>query len=323
MIAWWKAPSAFACAWGSSRFAASRMASRCSSRLRERLVVDLQRCGARGDTFERGANRINLEEIVCRDLANLRAAERRADDEPEQLEIAQRFANGPLADTELLRDACLDDARAGRQPAVQDVFDEFLANLFPEDAPLERPALVVVHAERLGAWRGCTGGRRLRWRHYRLSIMLDRFDAEDSARRACLSTGSIMPQSSGEHVGVDYSSFGLHDKIAVVTGASQGIGRAIALGFAQAGAHLVLAKHPSRPPRGDRAGRGRDRRRGPPGDRRADRRLSRRPGARHDRRRRKTRSAASTSSSTTPAGPARRRRSTSPRTSTTGRWPRR
>jgi 2-deoxy-D-gluconate 3-dehydrogenase len=44
---------------------------------------------------------------------------------------------------------------------------------------------------------------------------------------------------------VDYSSFGLADKIAVVTGASQGIGRAIALGLAQAGAHLVLAKYPS------------------------------------------------------------------------------
>jgi len=42
----------------------------------------------------------------------------------------------------------------------------------------------------------------------------------------------------------DYSSFGLKDKIAVVTGASQGIGRSIALGLAQAGAHLVLAKHP-------------------------------------------------------------------------------
>jgi NAD(P)-dependent dehydrogenase (short-subunit alcohol dehydrogenase family) len=42
---------------------------------------------------------------------------------------------------------------------------------------------------------------------------------------------------------VDYSSFGLLDKIAVVTGASQGIGRAIALGLAQAGAHLVLAKY--------------------------------------------------------------------------------
>ena len=43
----------------------------------------------------------------------------------------------------------------------------------------------------------------------------------------------------------DYSSFGLQDKIAIVTGASQGIGRAIALGLAQAGAHVVLAKHPS------------------------------------------------------------------------------
>jgi NAD(P)-dependent dehydrogenase (short-subunit alcohol dehydrogenase family) len=45
-------------------------------------------------------------------------------------------------------------------------------------------------------------------------------------------------------VSVDYSGFGLNDKIAVVTGASQGIGRAIALGLARAGAHLVLAKHP-------------------------------------------------------------------------------
>jgi 2-deoxy-D-gluconate 3-dehydrogenase len=43
---------------------------------------------------------------------------------------------------------------------------------------------------------------------------------------------------------VDYSSFGLNDKIAVVTGPSQGIGKAIALGLARAGAHLMLAKHP-------------------------------------------------------------------------------
>lgn len=41
-----------------------------------------------------------------------------------------------------------------------------------------------------------------------------------------------------------YSSFGLQDKIAIVTGASQGIGKALALGLAQAGAHLVLGKHP-------------------------------------------------------------------------------
>ena len=42
----------------------------------------------------------------------------------------------------------------------------------------------------------------------------------------------------------DYSSFGLQDKIAIVTGASQGIGKAIAVGLARAGAHVVLAKHP-------------------------------------------------------------------------------
>jgi NAD(P)-dependent dehydrogenase (short-subunit alcohol dehydrogenase family) len=45
---------------------------------------------------------------------------------------------------------------------------------------------------------------------------------------------------------LDYSSFGLLDKIAVVTGASQGIGRAVALGLAHAGAHLVLAKYPEK-----------------------------------------------------------------------------
>ncbi len=43
---------------------------------------------------------------------------------------------------------------------------------------------------------------------------------------------------------MDYSSFGLKDKVAIVSGASQGIGKAIAVGLAQAGAHLVLAKHP-------------------------------------------------------------------------------
>ena len=56
--------------------------------------------------------------------------------------------------------------------------------------------------------------------------------------------GLIEPALHGGDVSADYSSFGLQDKVAIVTGASQGIGRAIALGLAQAGAHLVLAKHP-------------------------------------------------------------------------------
>jgi 2-deoxy-D-gluconate 3-dehydrogenase len=44
---------------------------------------------------------------------------------------------------------------------------------------------------------------------------------------------------------MDYSSFQLKDKIAIVTGPSQGIGRAVAIGLAQAGSHLVLAEHPA------------------------------------------------------------------------------
>ena len=40
------------------------------------------------------------------------------------------------------------------------------------------------------------------------------------------------------------SSFGWTGKVAVVTGASQGIGRAIALGLANAGTDVVLAKYP-------------------------------------------------------------------------------
>ena len=43
----------------------------------------------------------------------------------------------------------------------------------------------------------------------------------------------------------DYSSFGLQDKIAIVTGASQGIGRAIAVGLARAGAIWCSRSIPS------------------------------------------------------------------------------
>ncbi len=40
---------------------------------------------------------------------------------------------------------------------------------------------------------------------------------------------------------VSLSKFGLEDKVAIVTGAGQGIGKAIALGFASVGAHVVIA----------------------------------------------------------------------------------
>jgi len=37
-----------------------------------------------------------------------------------------------------------------------------------------------------------------------------------------------------------YKSFGLEDKVAIVTGASQGIGRTLAMALAEAGAHIAL-----------------------------------------------------------------------------------
>lgn len=45
----------------------------------------------------------------------------------------------------------------------------------------------------------------------------------------------------------DYGSFGLKDQIAIVTGASQGIGKTLALALAQAGAHLTLVARSQSP----------------------------------------------------------------------------
>jgi 2-dehydro-3-deoxy-D-gluconate 5-dehydrogenase len=47
---------------------------------------------------------------------------------------------------------------------------------------------------------------------------------------------------------VDYAAFGLDGQVAIVTGPSQGIGRAIAIGLAKAGADLALAPRPSHDP---------------------------------------------------------------------------
>src|SRR6516225_1511161 len=59
-------------------------------------------------------------------------------------------------------------------------------------------------------------------------------------------TGSRRPTSGRGRARGGYRMFGLDDKICVVTGASRGIGRAIALRFADQGAHLVLAARSQR-----------------------------------------------------------------------------
>ena len=52
----------------------------------------------------------------------------------------------------------------------------------------------------------------------------------------------------------DYAAFGLTGKVAIVTGPSQGIGRAIAVGLAKAGADVALAPRPTHDRAGDRQG---------------------------------------------------------------------
>jgi len=63
--------------------------------LGERGVVDSRRGRARRKTLERRSHRIDLEEIFRRNLADLRATERRADHETEQFEVAQRLTDRP------------------------------------------------------------------------------------------------------------------------------------------------------------------------------------------------------------------------------------
>lgn len=46
-----------------------------------------------------------------------------------------------------------------------------------------------------------------------------------------------------EHMNNKQNSFSLHDKIAIITGSSKGIGEAIAVAYASAGATVVVSSH--------------------------------------------------------------------------------
>ncbi len=102
--------------------------------------------------------------------------------------------------------------------------------------------------------------------------------------------------------------FDLTGKVALVTGANTGIGQAIALALAEAGADIALAGRT----RGDETAAEVERA-GPPGGDHRRRPLDHRAGRRGRRRDRRRRSAGSTSSSTMPASSAAPTRSISPR----------
>ena len=113
--------------------------------LLQRRRVDAKRRVPCRETLEDRADRIQLHELFDRNLADDGAAKRGAHHEAEQIEIAQRLPHRRLTDAELLGDAHLDDAFARRQAAVENVFDQLVANLIAEDAPLPTRAFCSYH----------------------------------------------------------------------------------------------------------------------------------------------------------------------------------
>src|SRR4029453_13459969 len=113
--------------------------------LLQRRCVDAKRRVPCSEPFEDRANRIELHELLDRNLADDRATKRRADDEAEQAESAQRLPHRRLTDAELLGSAHLDDAFARRKATVEDMFDQLVANLIAEDAPFPARAFCSYH----------------------------------------------------------------------------------------------------------------------------------------------------------------------------------
>src|SRR5690242_15511947 len=88
-----------------------------------------------GETFERGANFRELDQIAVGRFAHTGAPQRLADDEPEQFEIAERLTNRPLTDADLLSDPGFDDPVTRLQIALEDRVEEIFLDILTEDPP--------------------------------------------------------------------------------------------------------------------------------------------------------------------------------------------
>ncbi len=111
-----------------------------------RVVVHVACRVPRGDSFERGPDRIDLDEVGRRDFSDSRSSKRLADDESEEFKVAECFSHGSLADTHLLGDPRFNDAVAGLQVAAKDGVEQELLDVFAEDAA-SRPIAGFIHRE--------------------------------------------------------------------------------------------------------------------------------------------------------------------------------
>ena len=105
---------------------------------RGHVALELLRREPRGELLERGANRVDLDQLLLVDHAHARAAKRLRLDEPQQLEVAQRLAHGRLARAELLRDPRLDEPLARLELAARDPLQQDVLHLLAQDGARDR-----------------------------------------------------------------------------------------------------------------------------------------------------------------------------------------
>src|SRR5215213_7167513 len=113
--------------------------------LLERRGIDANRRMACRESLEHGTDRVKLNQFLDGNLADDRASKRGADDEPEQVEVAQGFPDRRLADAELLGDTHLHNTLTRRQFAVQDLFDQLVPNLIAQDTPFAPRGFFLYH----------------------------------------------------------------------------------------------------------------------------------------------------------------------------------